>query len=60
MEQAAQAQGVRLDACGLAVTTLAAVEGYYQLAASTGVVPPGSAAPQLRRWLRRAIGGGRR
>ncbi|MCA9710061.1 MAG: TetR family transcriptional regulator [Myxococcales bacterium] len=60
VEQAAQAQGVRLDACGLAVTTLAAVEGYYQLAASTGVVPPGSAAPQLRRWLRRAIGGGRR
>jgi len=46
---------VRLDIPGLAVTTLAAIEGYYQLAAATSVVPPGSAAPELRRLLRRAL-----
>ena len=45
----------RLDVQGLAVTTLAAIEGYYQLAAATSVVPPGSAAPELRRLLRRAL-----
>lgn len=49
----------RLDAKGLAVTTLATVEGYYQLAAATSVVPPGSAAPELRRMLRRALPGAR-
>ena len=45
----------RLDVQGLTVTTLAAIEGYYQLAAATSVVPPGSAAPELRRLLRRAL-----
>ncbi|MCH9685970.1 MAG: TetR family transcriptional regulator [Deltaproteobacteria bacterium] len=55
-----RAQEVRLDAHALAVTTLATIEGYYQLATSTAVVDPGSAAPQLRRWLRRTVGGQRR
>jgi TetR/AcrR family transcriptional repressor of bet genes len=49
----------RVDARGLAVTTLATIEGYYQLAAATSVVPPGSAAPELRRLLRRALAGAR-
>jgi len=48
-----------LDVKGLAVTTLAAVEGYYLLAAATSVVPPGSAATELRRVLRRALPGRR-
>jgi len=60
IEDVARAREVRVDAPGLAVATLAAVEGYYQLATSTGVVPPGSAAPQLRRLLQRALGGGHR
>ena len=45
----------RVDVQGLAVTTLAAIEGYYQLAAATSVVTPGSAAPELRRMLRRML-----
>jgi TetR/AcrR family transcriptional repressor of bet genes len=45
----------RLDVAGLAVTTLAAIEGYYLLAAATSVVPPGSAAIELRRVLRRVL-----
>jgi TetR/AcrR family transcriptional repressor of bet genes len=45
----------RVDVPGLAVTTLATLEGYYQLAAATSVVPPGSAAPELRRLLRRML-----
>lgn len=60
LDEVLRAQQVRLDPRALAVNTLATVEGYYQLAASTGVVAPGSAAPELRRWLRRAIGGERR
>lgn len=55
-ERAEPAEG-RIDTRSMAVTTLAAIEGYYQLAASTGgVVTPGSAAPQLRQWLRQALG----
>lgn len=50
-----RAKPARLDVQGLAVTTLATIEGYYQLAAATSVVPPGSAAPELRRLLRRAL-----
>ena len=60
VEAVAREQGARLDARALAVTTLAAIEGYYQLASSTEVVPPGSAAPELGRWLRRILGRGRR
>lgn len=60
IDDVARVHEIRLDARALAVTTLAAIEGYYQLAISTGVVPPGSAAPQLRRWLRRTLGGGKK
>lgn len=59
LHEVAREHDARLDVQGLAVTTLAAIEGYYQLAASTTVVPPGSAAPELRRWLRRALTGRR-
>ena len=47
----------RVDARALAVSTLATVEGYYQLAMSTEVVPPNSAAPALCRSLRQILGG---
>jgi hypothetical protein len=50
-----RAKPARLDVQALAVTTLASIEGYYQLAAATSVVSPGSAAPELRRLLRRAL-----
>lgn len=60
IEAVAREHGARLDARALAVTTLAAIEGYYQLASSTEVVPEGSAAPDLGRWLRRVLTGGRR
>lgn len=59
LHEVAREHDARIDVQGLAVTTLAAVEGYYLLAASTEVVPPGSAAPELRRWLRRALVGKR-
>jgi len=55
LDEVAKEQSVRIDASALAVTIMATLEGYYQLAASTGVVPPGSAAPQLRRLLRRIL-----
>jgi TetR/AcrR family transcriptional regulator, transcriptional repressor of bet genes len=57
LHEVACERDVRIDVPGLAVLTLATIEGYYQLAASTAVVPPGSAAPELRRALRRALGG---
>jgi TetR/AcrR family transcriptional regulator, transcriptional repressor of bet genes len=49
----------RVDVKGLAVTALATMEGFYQLSASTSVVPLGSAAPELRRLLLRALAGRR-
>lgn len=49
----------RVDVKGLAITALAVIEGFYQLSASTSVVPPGSAAPELRRLLLRALPGRR-
>lgn len=55
LDEVAKEWSVRLDTSALAVTTMATIEGYYQLAASTGVVPPDSAAPQLRRLLRRLL-----
>lgn len=60
IEDVAAEQSTRPDARALAVTTLAAVEGYYQLASSTEVVPEGSAARELGRFLRRLVTGGRR
>jgi TetR/AcrR family transcriptional regulator, transcriptional repressor of bet genes len=51
----ARTKPTRLDLPALAVTLLAAIEGYYQLAAATSVVPPGSAAPELRRLLRQVL-----
>ncbi|MCX4241648.1 TetR family transcriptional regulator [Paraliomyxa miuraensis] len=59
LHEVAREHDVRVDAQGLAVLTLATIEGYYQLAASTKVVPPGSAAPELRRSLRRTLTGRR-
>lgn len=58
-ERASERKPARFDVSGLAVTTLAAIEGYYQLAAATSVVPPGRAALELRRVLRRALPGPR-
>lgn len=54
----AEAPRIRIDAGSLAVTVMAAVEGYYQLAASTDVVPLGTAAPDLIRLLRRVLRAG--
>lgn len=47
----------RVDVQTLAVATLAAVQGFYQLAASSDIVPRGSAAPEVCRSLRRALRG---
>jgi len=57
LEAVARDRGLRIDASSLAVTTLATVEGYYQLAAGTSVVEPGRAAPRVRAWLRRMFEG---
>lgn len=59
LHEVAREHDARVDVPGLAITTLAAIEGYYQLAASTTVVPPGTAAPELRRTLRRVLAGRR-
>ncbi|MEM6289968.1 MAG: TetR family transcriptional regulator [Myxococcota bacterium] len=55
LEAAAKERGARVDAEQLATTVLATVEGYYGLAASSDVVPGGSAAGAVRRLLDRLI-----
>ncbi len=55
LRDVAREQRVSIDAVALSVTTLATIEGYYQLAASTDLVPTGSAARSLRDTLRRLL-----
>ena len=55
LRDVAREQRVSIDAVALSVTTLATIEGYYQLAASTDLVPTGSAAGSLRDTLRRIL-----
>lgn len=60
IEAYAWAEGIRADVHACAVSTLAAVEGYFQLAITTAVVPAGSAADAVMGLLRRQLGGGAR
>jgi TetR/AcrR family transcriptional repressor of bet genes len=52
----AQSEGLRVDPRAVSVATLAAIEGFYQLACSTEVVETESAAAQVRRLLRLQLG----
>lgn len=58
IEQLATEQGRRIDARSHAVGALAMVEGYFNLATTTGVVAPGTTAGQVRRWLKLQLGVG--
>lgn len=57
IEDASADAPTRIDARALAVSTLATIEGYFQLASSTDVVPQGSAAAAVGRSLRQLLGG---